>query len=182
MLEVRKLCKSFGGLQVTRDVSFALEPGERRVILGPNGAGKTTLFNQLVGTLRPSSGDILVQGRSVMGLSVSHRAREGLSRSYQKNNLFEDLTVRENLQLAAAAGQGKARGIWRDSFRDTEVCETVAEVAPLRASIAALALEASANSTKPKPRGRPVSRSITRVAETTSPCCEKISRSSLSDV
>ncbi|MCZ7676333.1 MAG: ABC transporter ATP-binding protein [Roseovarius sp.] len=129
MLEVRKLCKAFGGLKVTRGVTFALEPGERRVILGPNGAGKTTLFNQLVGTLTPSSGDILVEGRSVMGLSVAARARAGLSRSYQKNNLFEDLSVRENLMLAAAAGQGKAHSVWRDSFRDAAVRETVAEVA-----------------------------------------------------
>ncbi|GAB4287234.1 MAG: ABC transporter ATP-binding protein [Roseovarius sp.] len=129
MLEVRKLCKSFGGLQVTRNVSFTLARGERRVILGPNGAGKTTLFNQLVGTLRPSSGDILIEGRSIMGLSVAARARAGLSRSYQKNNLFEDLSVRENLLLAAAAGQGKARSVLHDSFRDPQVRETVAEVA-----------------------------------------------------
>ena len=129
MLEIRNLCKSFGGLQVTRNVSFTLEPGERRVILGPNGAGKTTLFNQLVGTLTPSSGDILVHGRSVMDLPVAARARAGLSRSYQKNNLFEDLSVRENLLLAAAAGEGKAHSIFRDSFRDAEVRETVEDVA-----------------------------------------------------
>jgi len=129
MLEVRDLCKSFGGLQVTRKVSFALETGERRVILGPNGAGKTTLFNQLVGTLKPSSGDILIKGRSILGLSVSARARAGLSRSYQKNNLFETLTVRENLLLAAAAGQGRAHGIISDCFQDAEVRETVENVA-----------------------------------------------------
>ena len=129
MLEVRNLCKSFGGLQVTRDISFALEPGERRVILGPNGTGKTTLFNLLVGTMTPSSGDILLDGRSVRGLSVAARARAGLSRSYQKNNLFEALSIRENLLLAAAAGHGKADTILRDSFRDGAVRETVAQVA-----------------------------------------------------
>lgn len=129
MLEVRDLCKSFGGLRVTRHVSFSLAPGERRVILGPNGAGKTTLFNLLVGALTPSSGDILVDGRSIRGLSVAGRAQAGMSRSYQKNNLFEELSVRENLMLAAAAGQRKAHGIFRDSFRDREVRDTVEDVA-----------------------------------------------------
>jgi len=129
VLEVRQLCKSFGGLKVTREVSFALETGERRVILGPNGAGKTTLFNLLVGELAPTSGEILIDGHSVGGLSVSQRARLGLSRSYQRNNLFEDLTIRENLLLAVSAGQAKTAWMVRDSFRDKEVRETVSDVA-----------------------------------------------------
>ena len=131
MLEVHNLSKAFGGLQVTRNVSFRLEKGERRVILGPNGAGKTTLFNLLVGELKPTAGDILVGGTSISGMSVSQRSRMGLSRSYQKNNLFEDLTVRENLTLAAAAAQGKIAWLVRDSFRDTGVKEAVEEAAEL---------------------------------------------------
>ncbi|MEZ5932084.1 MAG: ABC transporter ATP-binding protein [Alphaproteobacteria bacterium] len=129
MLEVRSLCKSFGGIRVTRDVSFRLQPGERRVILGPNGAGKTTLFNLLAGVLPPTSGDILLEGQSITALPVAERAKKGLSRSYQKNNLFEDLTVRENLMLAATAGQRKSAWMIRDSFQDPDVRETVAEVA-----------------------------------------------------
>ncbi|MBV1903367.1 MAG: ABC transporter ATP-binding protein [Marinosulfonomonas sp.] len=129
MLEVRNLCKSFGGLEVTKNVSFALEPGERRVVLGPNGAGKTTLFNLLVGELLPSSGDILIDGASITGLSVDQRALAGMSRSYQKNNLFEDLTVRENLALAASAGLSKTRWLARDSFHDPEVRDIVQDVA-----------------------------------------------------
>jgi len=129
MLEVRNLCKSFGGLEVTKNVSFALEPGERRVILGPNGAGKTTLFNLLVGELLPSSGDILIDGASITGLSVDQRALAGMSRSYQKNNLFEDLTVRENLALAASAGLSKTRWLARDSFHDPDVRGIVQDVA-----------------------------------------------------
>ena len=131
MLEVRGLSKSFGGLEVTRDVSLRLAPGERRVILGPNGAGKTTLFNLLVGELRPTAGDILLDGRSIRGLSVSRRARLGLSRSYQKNNLFESLTIGENLHLAAAAGAGKTGWLARDSLTDRAVRATVAEMAEL---------------------------------------------------
>ena len=131
MLEVHNLSKAFGGLQVTRNVSFKLEKGERRVILGPNGAGKTTLFNLLVGELKPTTGDILVGGTSISGMSVSQRSRMGLSRSYQKNNLFEDLTVRENLTLAAAAAQGKIAWLIKDSFRDAGVKEAVEEAAEL---------------------------------------------------
>ncbi len=129
MLEVRALSKAFGGLKVVHDVSLYVEPGERRVILGPNGAGKTTLFNLLVGELAPSTGDVLIDGRSVIGLSVSQRAQAGLSRSYQKNNLFEDLTIRENLMLAAAAGQRKTAWTIKDCFRDRAVRETAEEVA-----------------------------------------------------
>jgi branched-chain amino acid transport system ATP-binding protein len=131
MLEVRNLSKSFGGVRVAHNISFAIEPGERRVILGPNGAGKTTLFNLLVGELVPTSGDILLDGKPINGLSVSERARAGLSRSYQKNNLFENLTIRENLMLAAAAGQRKTTGMFRDCFGDRKVRETVDEVAEL---------------------------------------------------
>ena len=129
MLEVRNLSKTFGGLDVMRDVSFSLRPGERRVFLGPNGAGKTTLFNLLVGELTPTAGDIRMDGRSIRHLSVSQRARRGLSRSYQKNNLFEALTIRENLMLAASAGQNKTSWMIKDSFEDTNVRETVEEVA-----------------------------------------------------
>lgn len=129
MLEIRALCKSFGGLKVTRDVSFTLEPGERRVILGPNGAGKTTLFNLLVGELAPTSGDILIDGQSITSLSVSQRAGRGLSRSYQKNNLFEDLTIRENLLLAVATGQSKTSWMIKDSFQDRSVRDAMTEVA-----------------------------------------------------
>ena len=128
MLEVRDLCKSFGGHRVTRNVSFHLERGARQVILGPNGAGKTTLFNLLAGTLRPTSGDIVLDGRSIASLSVDDRAKAGISRSYQKNNLFEGLSVRDNLSLAAAAGLGLTGSLLRDSFRNREVCAIVEDV------------------------------------------------------
>ncbi len=129
MLETRNLDKSFGAIHVTRDVSLKLERGERRVILGPNGAGKTTLFNQLVGEITPSSGTILLDGEDVTSLPVAQRARRGLSRSYQKNTLFDGLTVAENLGLAAAVTTGHATGLGRDSLARAEVREIVAEVA-----------------------------------------------------
>lgn len=129
MLETRNLDKSFGAIHVTRDVSIRLERGERRVILGPNGAGKTTLFNLLVGELTPDSGSVHLAGEDVTALSVPRRARRGLTRSYQKNTLFDGLTVEENLGLAAAVHCGHATRLWSDSLSRPEVKETVAEVA-----------------------------------------------------
>jgi branched-chain amino acid transport system ATP-binding protein len=129
MLEVAQLCKSFGSLVVTDHVSFRLSEGERRVVLGPNGAGKTTLFNLLVGELSPTSGDIWIDGKSVTHLPVEVRARMGVSRSYQKNNLFNGLTVGENLSLAAAAAMGLSSLVTRDTHTDGEVKRTVEDVA-----------------------------------------------------
>jgi branched-chain amino acid transport system ATP-binding protein len=128
MLEAVSLCKSFGPLTVTDNVSLRLEKGERRAVLGPNGAGKTTLFNLLAGQLTPSSGTIALDGRSIASLPVEARARLGLARSYQKNNLFNGLTVRENLSLAAAA-RNRAAFIFKDSLRDREVHKAVEDVA-----------------------------------------------------
>ena len=129
MLETRNLDKSFGAVHVTRDVSLKLERGERRVILGPNGAGKTTLFNLLVGELTPDSGAVQLAGEDVTALPVATRARRGLSRSYQKNTLFDGLTVEETLGLAAAIHGGHATRLWSDSLSRRDVRETVAEVA-----------------------------------------------------
>ena len=129
MLEIRGLSKSFGALHVTQNVSMTLAKGERRVVLGPNGAGKTTLFNLLTGTLRPDRGEILIDGQPVTRLGVDQRARMGLSRSYQKNNLFEELTVRENLTLAAMIAERQTRSLLYAHTKNPKVAQTVAEVA-----------------------------------------------------
>lgn len=129
MLEVVDLSKSFGGLRVTRNIAMRLEKGERRVVLGPNGAGKTTLFNLLAGTLKPTSGEIRLDGTRITDLGVAARARLGLSRSYQKNNLFEGLTIRENLALAAATAQGRGSSFFSRAHESRSVRETAEEVA-----------------------------------------------------
>lgn len=129
MLEAVNLCKAFGSLAVTKDVSLRLEKGERRAVLGPNGAGKTTLFNLLAGQLKPTSGEIKLDGRTVTGSSVEARAKLGLARSFQKNNLFDGLTIGENLSLAAAAAMGQSARIFRDSLRSKCVRQAVEEVA-----------------------------------------------------
>jgi branched-chain amino acid transport system ATP-binding protein len=131
MLETEKLSKSFGSLTAANNVSLRLEKGERRVVLGPNGAGKTTLFNLLAGELRPTSGRILLDGVDVTPLSVDARARLGLARSYQKNNLFNELTVRENLALAVATSIGVSAWLLTDTLADRGIANAVAEVAAL---------------------------------------------------
>jgi ABC-type branched-subunit amino acid transport system ATPase component len=112
-LETRSLNKSFGSLAVTQEVSLAFKAGLRYAIIGPNGAGKTTYFNLLAGNLRPDSGAILLEGRDVTTLDVTSRARIGISRSFQRNSLFSDFTVRDNLLLACALRAGRAPIFWR---------------------------------------------------------------------
>jgi len=129
MLETTGLIRNFGQIKVTQNVSLKVEKGERRVILGPNGAGKTTLFNLLVGELRPSAGSIKLAGKDVTPLPVNVRGRLGLGRSYQKNNLFNELTLRENLTLAVATARGAAGWLRRDTLADGGIKETVEDVA-----------------------------------------------------
>jgi branched-chain amino acid transport system ATP-binding protein len=99
-LVVNSLCKSFGGLKVTRDVNLTVEPGERRLIIGPNGAGKTTLFNLITGETAPDSGSILLFGRDITRTATRHRAHLGMARTYQIITLFARDTILRNVMLA----------------------------------------------------------------------------------
>ncbi len=99
-LEARALSKSFGGLRVSTDVSFAVEAGERRLIIGPNGAGKTTLFNLITGELRPDRGSVHLLGQDITGAASSRRAHLGLARTYQIITLFPRDTLLRNVTLA----------------------------------------------------------------------------------
>ncbi|HVY58015.1 MAG TPA: ABC transporter ATP-binding protein [Xanthobacteraceae bacterium] len=99
-LRVNSLCKSFGGLRVTSDVSFAVEPGERRLIIGPNGAGKTTLFNLITGEISPDSGEILFFDHDITALPSRKRAHLGMARTYQIITLFTHDTIVRNVTLS----------------------------------------------------------------------------------
>jgi len=101
ILRLRRVGRRFGGLHALREVDLAIEQGERRAILGPNGAGKTTLFNVISGDMAPTSGSIELFGADVTRLAVRHRAKRGLSRTYQTSRLFLGLSVEDNLYLAA---------------------------------------------------------------------------------
>jgi branched-chain amino acid transport system ATP-binding protein len=112
-LEARGLVRHFGALIVTDDVSFAVEPGARQALIGPNGAGKTTLINLLTGVLTPTAGQVWLQGRDVTHLTPSARVRMGLSRTFQINQLFPDLTPAESLALAISERNGSGADFWR---------------------------------------------------------------------
>jgi branched-chain amino acid transport system ATP-binding protein len=103
LLRVEALSKSFGAFRALRDVDLAVSPGALHAVIGPNGAGKTTLFNVLTGQLRPSSGRVIFDGHQIDRLPVHRRAHLGMARSFQITSAFGELTVRENVRLAAQA-------------------------------------------------------------------------------
>ncbi len=103
VLEARGLTKSFGGLVANHNINFAVERGELRGIIGPNGAGKSTFFKMLTCELPPSSGRVIFQGRDITGMNVAAVCQLGLTKSYQVNQLFSGLTLRENIVIAALA-------------------------------------------------------------------------------
>ncbi|HEV8441155.1 MAG TPA: ABC transporter ATP-binding protein [Methylomirabilota bacterium] len=103
LLEVSELSKRFGGLSAVRDVSFSVEPGEVVGVIGPNGAGKTTLFSLLSGFLRPDTGEIRFDGRSISDLTPERRCRLGLCRTFQLVKPFGNMTVRQNVMVGAFA-------------------------------------------------------------------------------
>ena len=106
VLAVRDLKKSFGGIVAVDGVSFDVTEGEILGIIGPNGSGKSTLFNCILGQLRPSAGDVRIDGRSVTGLRPCDLNRLGVSRTFQLLQIFPQLTARENLILAGQEHKG----------------------------------------------------------------------------
>ena len=110
ILQAKGLTKHYGGLAANSDIDFTVNHGELRGIIGPNGAGKTTFFKMLTCEVPPTSGQILFEGRDITGMTVTDVCQLGLTKSYQINQLFNRLTVRENLTIAALAElRGKFR-------------------------------------------------------------------------
>jgi branched-chain amino acid transport system ATP-binding protein len=97
LLELRNVTKHFGGLAAVQEVDLRIFPGEIISIIGPNGAGKTTVFNLITGIYRVSQGDILLGGRSLVGLSPDAIVRRGITRTFQNIRLFNNMTVLENV-------------------------------------------------------------------------------------
>ena len=115
ILQATGLTKRYGGVVANADIDFAVNRGEIRGIIGPNGAGKTTFFKMLTCEVRPTSGKIVFEGRDITGQSVTDVCQLGLTKSYQVNQLFNRLTVRDNVTIAAL---GYLRGKFRlDLFR-----------------------------------------------------------------
>jgi branched-chain amino acid transport system ATP-binding protein len=128
LLKVERLHKSFKGLQVLKDVSLEVQSGERHVIIGPNGAGKTTLFNCMTGTLPINEGTVTVNNKQISGLPAYTAVRVGMSRTFQKNNLFGSLTVEENLHLAITACKPYRYNFFKPYYKNNELLETAEEL------------------------------------------------------
>jgi len=106
-LECRELWTSFGGNRVHRGISISMRGGEITGLIGPNGCGKSTLLNVITGAVRPDSGQIILNDRDLTGMPPWRRYRTGLTRSFQNLELFEQLTVRDNLRVALGGDKDK---------------------------------------------------------------------------
>jgi ABC-type branched-subunit amino acid transport system ATPase component len=126
-LETQGLVKQFGGLKVTRDLSLRIAQGARHALIGPNGAGKTTVINLLTGVLQPNGGRILLEGNDITDLPVHARVLRGLSRTFQINQLYADLTPIETIGLAVSERLGRGGDWWRVMGTREDVNAEIAE-------------------------------------------------------
>jgi branched-chain amino acid transport system ATP-binding protein len=135
VLSIRNLCKSFGALKATEDVSLDLQAGEIHALIGPNGAGKSTLIHQIAGTLQADSGEIVFLGQRLNALSVAERARRGLGRSFQVSSLATEFSALRNVMLAVQSVQGSSFRFFKPVTSDASLTE------PARAALARVGLE-----------------------------------------
>jgi len=118
-LEARSISKSFGGVQALHSVSLSVGPGEVLGLVGPNGAGKTTLFNCISGLLQPDAGSVLFDGRPIDRLPTYRRARLGIGRTFQRIEVFPELSVRDHLLVAERARLGGG-ALWKDLLNKSQ--------------------------------------------------------------
>ena len=127
-VELRDVRKSFGKTEIIRGAQLQVRPGERVAIIGPNGAGKSTLFNLISGRFGVTSGDILLDGSSINGLTPFEINRRGLARSFQVSNLFIRLSVFENIRCAVLWSLGYKYSFWKFLADLTDANERAEEV------------------------------------------------------
>jgi branched-chain amino acid transport system ATP-binding protein len=113
LLDARSICKRFGGIQALHEISVHVDPGEAMGLVGPNGAGKTTLFNCICGQLRANSGQVLFDGRRIDDMPAYKRARLGIARTFQRVEVFSEMTVRDHMLVAERARHGGG-ALWKD--------------------------------------------------------------------
>ncbi len=131
LLKVDSATKRFGNLVAIEDVSLSVEPGELRAIIGPNGAGKTTFFNLVSGLFPPTSGAILFDGRDVTSLAPNQRVARGMARTFQITEIFPELSVAENIRVAAEIAAGYRLRPWLGRAARTGIDVRVAELLAL---------------------------------------------------
>jgi branched-chain amino acid transport system ATP-binding protein len=121
-LELNKVSKNFGGLAALSGISFQVHGGEILGVIGPNGAGKTTLFNLITGVMPPSTGDIVFQEQSIVGVKPHQITEMGIARTFQNIRLFGNLSALENVMVGAhcRSKAGLWQGLWRTSTQRSE--------------------------------------------------------------
>lgn len=135
ILQTRGICKSFGALEASKEISLDLRAGEIHALIGPNGAGKSTLIKQIAGGLRPDAGQVLLAGEDVTALDTSARAKRGLARTFQISELAMEDTVLQNALLGALGAGGSPFRFWRSALGATDL-RAVAEAALERVGLA----------------------------------------------
>ncbi len=138
ILETQDLRKQFGGLVAVDGVSMQVQAHTLHTIIGPNGAGKTTFFNLLSGNIRPTSGRVLFKGQDITNQPAHRRAHLGIGRSFQITNVFPNLTVLENVRLAAQAVGHDSFKFWQH-HRHFQQYETQAQAIVAQVGLAAQA-------------------------------------------
>ncbi len=131
ILRVEQVSKSFGQFQALRNASLTVADGERRAVIGPNGAGKSTLFNIIAGQFAPTAGRIVLNGVDTTGARPDRMFANGLTRTFQRNQLFDGLDVWDNVELACASRHRGHRGLSGGKRRaaiETEVVDTLRQV------------------------------------------------------
>ncbi len=127
VLEIRNVTKRFGNLVAVRDISLNVAKGEFCAIIGPNGAGKTTFFNLISGYFPPTSGSITFDGQDITRLSTHERVTRGMARTFQITEIFPELSVFENVRIAAEVAGGYRLRPWINRVEASEINRQVEE-------------------------------------------------------
>lgn len=121
VLTIANLTKRFGGVTAVSDINLDVMPKETIAIIGPNGAGKTTFYNMVSGRMQPTEGTITLDGKDITGLPPHKISRLGVSRSFQINNIFPEMTVQENVEVVLSAYHGHSRKLFNIASRNTAI-------------------------------------------------------------
>lgn len=128
LLTISNLTKHFGGNTAVSGINLEVMQRETIAIIGPNGAGKTTFYNMVSGRMQPTEGKIMLDGKDITGLPPHKISRLGVSRSFQLNNIFPEMTVQENVEVVLSAYHGHSRKLFNIASRNTGIQEEAVEL------------------------------------------------------
>lgn len=131
LLTTSGLTRRFGGLTAVDDLNFEVRLGRIHAVIGPNGAGKTTLFNLITGGLQPTAGEIYFQGLPIKGMAPYRITRLGIARKFQITQIFNDLTVGDNVRLALRTWGSKSGSGWIDAVNPADALDQLLKVTRL---------------------------------------------------